>query len=426
MTAKLCRSNARPRSMVNLIGALLAAMALIQSAQAMADDAPPVSMACRSAHTPHALQDGRASGHLAAHGSDFYDAQAAPGQQLMASMRPAAADGEAALQDPLLGVFDSSCKLLARNDDHAEGSDAQVQFEVPADGRFRLAATACCDEGFTGAHDDSGAYALEVAAAASPAAATGGTISGILKRADGTPLANDGYVELLVCDNSADELCTESFLFDFTDANGVFSFAPTYLSPGARYQLLAYDQSPELAHAPKRSGQLAYDGSNLTQSLKMKSYTLKLSNANWAASTVPQGGSEALSFDLSNSSTSAVDLDAWLVVNADLTGSERGFSVYQSGGSDKLRPQAFTLQSGETRSISLPFVAASSMRSGSKGRVSVYVSRAGKPTEVLASYGGLAYEVTPAETVSLQAGKAAQKALLRRTPVTEPLPARTD
>jgi len=69
------------------------------------------------------------------------------------------------LPDPLLGLFDSDCSLVAFNDDVQPSFNSRLLSEVPADGIVILAASAFNDFNFLGKGVVSGSYGLSVAPA---------------------------------------------------------------------------------------------------------------------------------------------------------------------------------------------------------------------------------------------------------------------
>jgi hypothetical protein len=93
---------------------------------------------------------------------DFYAFEAEPGSVLRASLL-GASSGAGSLVDPVLGLYDSSCRLIDWNDDGSTGLDSAITFEVPEDGAFVLAASGFPDFGFSGDHMEEGGYALVIA-----------------------------------------------------------------------------------------------------------------------------------------------------------------------------------------------------------------------------------------------------------------------
>jgi hypothetical protein len=70
-------------------------------------------------------------------------------------------EGES-LGDPLLGVFNSDCILLASDDDSGEGFNSRITIAAPPDGVLIVAATSYSDFGFTGLGSYSGSYRLRI------------------------------------------------------------------------------------------------------------------------------------------------------------------------------------------------------------------------------------------------------------------------
>lgn len=152
---------------------------------------------------------------------DFYALAGTPGD-LWIIDHEGASTGAGTLPDPLLGVFDSACQLIALNDD--TGSlNSRVVVEVPADGQLVVAATAYPDFDFVGSGE--GSYRLTVDEFAAI-----GTISGRLVDAvTGDPLPGVDFpfasAELVRCDDFG---CFEFVAFDPADADGNFFFATDF------------------------------------------------------------------------------------------------------------------------------------------------------------------------------------------------------
>ncbi len=102
---------------------------------------------------------------------DFYRFEAEPGQFLRADMTDHATEPDT-MHNPLLGLFTSNCDWYGRNDDLVEigvtSLDARLDFTVPQDGIFILAAAASPDEQFNGSSDDTGTYTLRIDIAPTP------------------------------------------------------------------------------------------------------------------------------------------------------------------------------------------------------------------------------------------------------------------
>lgn len=168
---------------------------------------------------------------------DFFRFSAAPGESLQAALTSTGATG----LDPYLGLFDSSCGLLAIDDDGGGYPNSFMTFTVPDDGRYILAVSSCCDYDFTGGYS-AGSYTLSVGPRQ-----FSGPVEGRMVDADtGIGLAGDfpTYANAILL------LCRYGGCWDWVqnvaaDADGNFVFSENFygerLSPGT-YQIQAYAQ----------------------------------------------------------------------------------------------------------------------------------------------------------------------------------------
>ncbi len=144
-------------------------------------------------------------------------------------------DSEAGtLADPFLGLFDSSCRLLALNDNR-DSRNSRVLALVPADGVLIVAASGCCDYEFQGEVGVGGSYRLVVRAAS----LVRGIRGRVVDKASGAPMDGSDFpfprVELSRCvgTNCGERAAARSpgsdgvFLFD-TDDYGEQLFAGAY------------------------------------------------------------------------------------------------------------------------------------------------------------------------------------------------------
>ena len=167
---------------------------------------------------------------------DFYRLSATPGDLVRINV-----DGQSVypltLGDPLLGVFDSSCNLIATGDDW-RGPDPQVYVEVPSDGVLVPAVTSNYDWDFSGDGSWAGTYRLRAQREALARAITGRVVDG----KTGQPLAG-ANVQLYRCANGCDGAGGA-----LTDETGAFRFAtgePTLDGPllAGTYQVAVYRSS---------------------------------------------------------------------------------------------------------------------------------------------------------------------------------------
>lgn len=151
------------------------------------------------------------------------------------------ATGQGTLEDPLVGLFDSACHLLAFDDDAGTGGNSSLQFTIPADGVFILAAADFDDINFTGEGSAGVSYRLTITQVAAAKSISGRLLDAV----DRTPVPGDifpfGLVDLYRCRN-AECTSTEHVRGQSTDSLGRFRFdrgpGGVPLMPGA-YQLRA-------------------------------------------------------------------------------------------------------------------------------------------------------------------------------------------
>ena len=147
---------------------------------------------------------------------DYYRFTAAPGSLIQIRL-DGAPTGGGTLADPYLAVFNTSCSLLAYNDDW-NGMSSGLDFTVPAGGTFVVAATSYGDWSFTGTGGSAGTYRLSLQAQA-VARAVGGRLVDL---ETGAPLV-DISVGLVRCDATGTD-CHNFIGWARTDAQGAFRF----------------------------------------------------------------------------------------------------------------------------------------------------------------------------------------------------------
>lgn len=169
---------------------------------------------------------------------DFFKFSATAGDRFIADLE-GQDTAKGTLSNPFLGLFDSTCNRLDINDDF-QSLNSSLEFVVPTDGVFILAASSCCDGSFTGDGGSSGTYRLTIL----PPPPSMGSITGrVVDAVSGEPLSGSSppyaYVELLGCNG-------DECLFlngQGTDSGGRFFFDRDSdnrsLSVGS-YQVLAY------------------------------------------------------------------------------------------------------------------------------------------------------------------------------------------
>jgi hypothetical protein len=163
---------------------------------------------------------------------DFFQFTATPSTTVQLDLE-GLATGKGTLADPLLGVFDTACSFLTSDDSSGTPPNARVQIVVPPSGVFVIAATSCCDFGFSGAGLSGGSYQLTISALQAI-----GSISGrVVDAVSGLPLPF-ASVELHRCLNGD---CSGVVGFQSSDEQGHFRFDSAFgqiLTVGT-YQLFA-------------------------------------------------------------------------------------------------------------------------------------------------------------------------------------------
>jgi hypothetical protein len=168
---------------------------------------------------------------------DFFRFSFAAGQTLQVDLQ-GSSTGQGTLTDPYLGLFDSSCNLVAVDDDSGGSLNSRLVFEVPVDEVVTLGVTNCCDGAFAGGGQ--GSYLLTVSTLAAI-----DTITGRLVNADtgaGLPGFESPFAsaQLFRCDPVSG--CFEFVGFQQADGDGRFSFTTDQLGnpiAAGTYQVIA-------------------------------------------------------------------------------------------------------------------------------------------------------------------------------------------
>ncbi len=160
---------------------------------------------------------------------DFFLFSAEPGSRVVFELAGAEA-GAGSLENPYLGIFDSSCNLFALSDRQSNLS-VRIQLIVPWDGLLTAGVTQCCDNFFEGLGE--GSYQLSLSEV--PAA---GSISGrIIASETGDPLPW-AEVELLHC--PTETIC--GVIARLTTFDGLFRFETNHFGeplPVGTYKVFA-------------------------------------------------------------------------------------------------------------------------------------------------------------------------------------------
>ncbi len=280
---------------------------------------------------------------------DFFRFTATPGAEVRADLIGLE------LGDPFLGLFDSGCQLLASNDDSG-GLNSRLQFAIPDDGVFILAATSCCDGDFSGTGGSSGSYQLTI----TPLVLAGSISGRIVDAVSGTPLRGDAFpfafVELRRC---LDSDCLE---FEFvnaqsTDREGRFLFS----SDGAgfpltadRYQVVAFaDQFQTDQTAPFDVGE---DEDHDIGDLPLTPFPIQFFAVDPCGNIAPTGGTCTYSVRVRNSSSTTFKGAAWSLISGFGIGSLANETVFQTGKrSGNPSPQKLALKPQQSTFLQFQF-----------------------------------------------------------------------
>jgi hypothetical protein len=280
---------------------------------------------------------------------DFFRFSATPDAEVIANDE-GADTGAGTLPDPLLGLFDAGCNLLAVNDDSGGTLNSRLRFEVPPDGVFILAGTSFADFDFTGAGGSSGTYLLTIA----PAPPSIGSISGrIVDALTGDPLPGNeppfAFAELLRCDGGG---CFEFVNSQNADAEGRFRFELDFNGeplPVGTYQVVAFANEFESAATdPFEVG----EGEDVDLGdIPLQPPEISVSNIQPCDDLLPQGDVCRYSFQVNNNTNAPIRGLAWSIVDGSSLGSRLGFTTFEastrSGSAQAVRERLHVAALGE-------------------------------------------------------------------------------
>lgn len=258
---------------------------------------------------------------------DFFRFSATPGARVTAN-HEGEDTGAGTLPDPLLGLFDTDCNLLASNDDSGVGLNSRLTFDVPVDGVFVLAATSFPDFDFTGAGGNSGTYQLTIS---SPPPFIGSISGRIVDARTGEPLPGNeppfASADLLRCDGDICDLVSSQS----ADAEGRFRFERDFegqpLDVGT-YQVIAFANEFEEAQTdPFDVG----EGEDFdVGDIPIQPLPLTFSDIQPCENLLPQGDTCQYSFRVTNNTDAPVRGLVWSLVDGFELLSELGFTRFEA------------------------------------------------------------------------------------------------
>jgi hypothetical protein len=236
------------------------------------------------------------------------------------------------LQDPFLGVFDSSCNLIMSNDDF-QGLNSRISAMIPADGVLILAATSCCDGGFNGAFMN-GTYQLTVSTLSAIRSISGRTVDAVTKQPlPGTASPPFAQVRLLRCEAG---ICSD-VASQSVGTDGRFQFNRDmfgqFLSAGS-YEIIASAQ--EYQDEQTDPIQVSDGEDRDLGDIALEPFPARFSDITPCSDVPAAGGRCRYSVRITNRLGTRLTGAAWSVVDAFGTGSLADVTRFQANGTHKL------------------------------------------------------------------------------------------
>ena len=301
---------------------------------------------------------------------DFYKLNGTPGQRIIVDLE-GQSTGRGTLEDPFLGAFNSFCNLIGINDDNGS-LNSRLQITIPFDGMIILAATSCCDNGFSVGGSGIGSYTLTVSLVP-----TARSISGrVVDAATGTPLSGNAppfaFVQLTRCSNFG---CFEFVNSQSADNDGRFRFDKDFsgapLLTGA-YQVTAFAEQ----YQQGRSNQFNvgegedHDIGNLA----LTSFPVRFSEIRPCGALPREGGDCVYSVRVTNGLATSLSANAWSLVESSNIGSFANFTRFQTQN-----PQNVSIAPGKSKVVEFRFHVPSTVTNGAFICTSVFVGAGRDP-----------------------------------------------
>jgi hypothetical protein len=243
---------------------------------------------------------------------------------------------------------------------------------------------------------------------ASSAAAPGAFIKGTLTASDtGLPLdvSLSPHINLVTCNQPTDEFCSgSSGDAVFLNETGEYRLN-TKAIPAGRYQIAAAARSTD--YGVIRS--IAFDapsGSSYMLDLALPTPKLKLANPVGCETISASEGACQLGFDATNNTTQAQTLWVWVQVNAYLSGSPVGVSIYTAGSKKGMTPQKVKIAAGETVHLLQTVTFSKDLKAGSQNQMRAYVGTLNDPSHTDSTFTLGTYVVTADGSIQRSADSA--------------------
>lgn len=351
---------------------------------------------CTAAQDLGALDSGAVKGELPALGDiDFFRLRATPGSTLQIDLK-GLDSSSGTLEDPLLGIYDSSCTLTAANDDSGVGRDAQWLYRVPADGVVIVAATGTGDFSYTGTSTYTGSYQFRFG---KPSNVVYGAVS---DAATQQPVAPDSfvYVNLNSCEPGYD-ICRSNVAQTAVDEDGNF-YISMLERPAGVYQLQAFGNG----YADYYSAPFTVDGSSsVKKNIKLKLTPILMTDFQ-VCTPIIAGQTCKLRYTATNQTSASISADVWASVTSYPTGGEVNTVQYSTGKNASHKPQTITIPAHSSIVVTQPLTLPAATPSGAAGDIGFFATKPGKPGSVLGHGYAFNYSVGAAgEPTQLAAAK---------------------
>jgi len=301
---------------------------------------------------------------------DFYKLNGTPGQRIIVDLE-GQSTGKGTLGDPFLGAFNSFCNLIGINDDNAS-LNSRLQITIPFDGVIILAATSCCDSGFSVGGDGIGSYTLTV----SPVPIARAISGRIVDAATGTPLSGNAppfaFVQLTRCSNSG---CFEFVNTQSADNDGRFRFDRDFsgapLLTGA-YQVTAFAEQYQQGRSDQFNVGEGEDRD--IGNLALTSFPVRFSEIRPCGALPREGGDCVYSVRVTNGLPTSLSANAWSLVESSNIGSFANFTRFQTQN-----PQNVSIAPGKSKVVEFRFNVPSTVTNGAFICTSVFVGAGRDP-----------------------------------------------
>jgi hypothetical protein len=307
---------------------------------------------------------------LAVSDVDFYKLSGTPGQRFIIDLE-GQSTGKGTLEDPLLGAFNSFCNLIALSDDNGT-LNSRIQITIPFNGILILAATSCCDNGFSVGGSGIGSYTLTIAPVPIARAISGRVVDA----ATGTPLSGNAppfaYVQLTRCSSFG---CFDLVSSQNADSEGRFRFEKDFFGSPlivGTYRVIASAEQYEQSRTEQFT--VVQGEEHDIGNLALTSFPVRFSEIRPCGALPREGGDCVYSVRLTNGLTTSLSADAWSLVDSSNIGPSFNFTRFQTQN-----PQNVSIATGKSKVVEFRFRVPSTVANGAFMCTSVFVGKGRDP-----------------------------------------------